>query len=143
MTKQYCFSFPPFLPLFFLKIILFASMISILISLHEAVKFTVHCAARRLIIRFCVTLPLFVAGWIVHQRISYIERNWPYFLGFGLPLAILTNLTSSLFIRWPLAMSLQFIMSVIFKFPCSACIFGVLFPLFLVSANYATPIQST
>ena len=41
-------------------------------------------------------------GWIVHQRVAFIEKNWPYFLGFGLPLAVVTALPNSLVIRYAL-----------------------------------------
>lgn len=31
---------------------------------------------------------------------SYIEANWPYFIGFGLPLTVITMYPSSMYIRW-------------------------------------------
>lgn len=38
-------------------------------------------------------------GWELHKRLTYIESNWPYFLGFGTIMTILTQLTSSVIIR--------------------------------------------
>lgn len=38
-------------------------------------------------------------GWELHKRLTYIENNWPYFFGFGVPLAILTQIPDSYFVR--------------------------------------------
>lgn len=38
-------------------------------------------------------------GWELHKRLAFIETNWAYFLGFGLPLAILTHLPNSQIVR--------------------------------------------
>ena len=38
-----------------------------------------------------VIIPLSV-GILVQKRLSEVELHWPYFLGFGLPLSLLTSL---------------------------------------------------
>ncbi|KAJ8895755.1 hypothetical protein PR048_001093 [Dryococelus australis] len=56
-------------------------------------------------------------GWELHQRLTFIENNWPYFIGFGLPLAVVTSLHSSYIIR--------------------LCFISNLFSLFLLSSGTA------
>ena len=37
----------------------------------------------------------FSQGLELHKRLDYVETNWPYFLGFGLPLAVITSMPES------------------------------------------------
>ncbi|XP_027195885.1 EI24 domain-containing protein tank [Dermatophagoides pteronyssinus] len=57
----------------------------------------------------------FNMGWELYKRLHYIERMWPYFFGFGLPLALVTHSLPNYYLN-------------------TAC-FAFLFPLFILSAN--------
>lgn len=64
----------------------------------------------------------FSQGLELHKRLDYVETNWPYFLGFGLPLAVITSMPESQVI--------------------AGCVFSIMFPLFIVSGNQASIVAS-
>jgi len=64
----------------------------------------------------------FSQGLSLHKRLEYVETNWLYFLGFGLPLAVITSMPESQII--------------------AGCVFSVVFPLFIVSGNQAMIVSS-
>lgn len=44
-------------------------------------------------------------GMELNSRLSIIENYWPYFLGFGFPLAVVTSLPESYIIRYGILIS--------------------------------------
>ena len=60
-------------------------------------------------------------GWGVVRRIGYVENYWPYFLGFGMVLTTATTVPASPVI--------------------SACIFGITFPVFILSGLEVKPYE--
>ncbi|XP_035217482.1 etoposide-induced protein 2.4 homolog [Stegodyphus dumicola] len=69
--------------------------------------------------------------WPLKKRLFYIDAKWPYFIGYGLPLALVSSCASS--------------------YLNSVCIFSALFPIYVVSSaitfdsevqNYSQPLRS-
>ena len=67
----------------------------------------------------------FNMGIELRNRIELIERHWPYFCGFGLPMFLLTNVA---FTYYPLV--------------ASACVYSSVFPFFIVSGTRASTPRS-
>ena len=87
----------------------------------------------------------------VQRRLSCIESHWPYFLGYGFPLAVLTSTpllspfavggsrlrhtAGNIILRSVLEIIVVFIISISFN---SACVFALAFPLMVLGAFSVT-----
>ena len=78
------------------------------------INFFIEHTAFSMPICYCVCA---VSGWDVTKRLIVVESHWPYFLGFGLPITLLTSSCGSYWI--------------------SGCAFSILFPLLIISAELA------
>lgn len=58
-------------------------------------------------------------GYSFYKRMDWMEYNWPYYTGFGLPLAAITWMPESCLV--------------------GGCLFAILFPLLIVAGHIVTP----
>ncbi|VDO98770.1 unnamed protein product [Soboliphyme baturini] len=58
-------------------------------------------------------------GVLLNARLVFIQNSWPYYVGFGFLLSLLTSLSSSVF--------------------NSSCVFSIFFPVFILSSLQARP----
>lgn len=63
----------------------------------------------------------FNQGYELHRRLKLVEYNWPYYIGFGLYLGLLTELSDSFIVK--------------------GCIFSMFFPLLIISSIDSAPQQ--
>ncbi|CAH1707493.1 unnamed protein product [Chironomus riparius] len=63
----------------------------------------------------------FNQGYELHRRLKLVEYNWPYYIGFGLYLGLLTELSDSFIVK--------------------GCIFSMFFPLLIISSIDSAPTQ--
>ncbi|KAI8978965.1 etoposide-induced protein 2.4-domain-containing protein [Pilobolus umbonatus] len=71
---------------------------------------------------YCFEYKWVYLNWTVERRLSYIEKHWAYFIGFGFPGTVITFFLS--FLR-------------------SNAVFALIYPSFIIMAMMATPKTST
>ncbi|KAG1445195.1 hypothetical protein G6F56_009996 [Rhizopus delemar] len=71
---------------------------------------------------YCFEYKWIYMGWNIEQRLSFMEKHWSFFLGFGFPMTILTFFLT--FLR-------------------SGAIFNLVYPFFIIMAILAVPKTST
>lgn len=98
-------------------------------------------------------------GWALHARLSYIEHNWPYFLGnsnsnfvsnknrsnfvflSGVSWACSACTICLLFLGFGLPLAL--LCHLASSWVVSGCVFSLLFPLFIIGGNEGIPVTNS
>ncbi|KAI9014400.1 etoposide-induced protein 2.4-domain-containing protein [Phycomyces nitens] len=101
--------------LFYIAAAVFAFFLYTIPHIGIPLSFVMNCA---IMSYYCFEYKWSYLGWNMEQCLSYLERHWAFFLGFGVPGTILT-----------------FFLSVI----RSGVIFALIYPSYIIMATMATP----
>lgn len=98
---------------------IFATLLGKVPYIGRGLSFWMNCAIYSY---YCFEYQWVYKGWNIEQRLSYMERHWAYFFGFGFPGTLLTFFLS--FLR-------------------SGAVFALIYPTFIIMAMMATPKATT
>ncbi|KAG1140023.1 hypothetical protein G6F37_009110 [Rhizopus arrhizus] len=96
-----------------------AALLSKIPFIGLALSFLMNCIITSY---YCFEFKWVYFGWNIEQRLSYMEKHWSFFLGFGFPMTVLTFFLT--FLR-------------------SSAIFNLVYPFFIIMAIFAVPRAST
>ncbi|KAI8367665.1 etoposide-induced protein 2.4-domain-containing protein [Radiomyces spectabilis] len=105
--------------IFYINCGVFASLLRSIPTVGTLLSFLANCF---IMSYYCFEYKWVYYGWTMEQRLLFVEQNWAYFLGFGLPGTVLTYFLSPL---------------------RSGAVFSLIYPSYVIMAMIAVPKSSS